>query len=47
MVKFLGGQGISFDWMSAVGLGSTQPIAPNLTAQGRRKNERIELLLGK
>jgi outer membrane protein OmpA-like peptidoglycan-associated protein len=47
VVKFLVGQGVEAARLTATGAGATQPIAPNLTAQGRKKNERVEFLLGK
>ena len=47
VVKFLGGHGVDSVRLRATGLGATEPIAPNLTAQGRKKNERIELMLAR
>jgi len=47
VVKFLGGQGIPAERLSAEGMGSGSPIAPNITAKGRKKNERIEIVIGK
>jgi outer membrane protein OmpA-like peptidoglycan-associated protein len=37
--------GISSDRISALGIGSNNPVANNATAEGRAKNRRIELVL--
>jgi outer membrane protein OmpA-like peptidoglycan-associated protein len=36
-------RGVALDRLLAVGRGSEEPIAPNITRTGRRRNERIEL----
>ena len=38
-------QGIAADRITAVGLGSAGPIGDNSTAEGRRKNRRVEIIL--
>ena len=38
-------RGVSAKRLSARGLGSKKPVAPNLTARGRAKNNRIEFLV--
>ncbi len=38
-------QGITDTSVTAVGLGKTQPVAPNSTAQGRQQNRRVELIV--
>ncbi len=42
VVKFLVEKGISESRLTAVGYGSTKPVAPNTTAEGRQKNRRTE-----
>jgi len=42
---FLAGQGIEGQRMQAVGYGLTRPIADNGTAEGRRKNRRVEIVI--
>lgn len=37
-------QGISASRLEAVGLGSSQPVADNATAEGRQRNRRVELI---
>lgn len=41
--KFLVAKGIDEDRISAVGYGSRFPIASNATAEGRKKNQRVEI----
>ncbi|MCB0644810.1 MAG: OmpA family protein, partial [Phaeodactylibacter sp.] len=43
VVDFLAQSGIPSSRISYHGYGKTQPIAPNNTADGRRKNQRVEL----
>jgi outer membrane protein OmpA-like peptidoglycan-associated protein len=38
-------QGISADGIVSRGLGKTQPVASNDTAEGRQQNRRVELVL--
>ena len=45
IVKALKANGISADRITAVGYGESQPIADNSTADGRRANRRVELIL--
>ena len=45
VADFLVTQGLDPGLVSAVGHGDQDPIAPNATAQGRRKNRRVELAL--
>ena len=47
VVKYLSKQGISKDRLLARGMGDTLPIASNDTAEGRKKNRRIEVYLYK
>jgi outer membrane protein OmpA-like peptidoglycan-associated protein len=42
---FLVGKGVDTSKIKAVGLGPENPIASNATAEGRRKNRRVELEL--
>lgn len=44
VVEYLIGQGVQSDRMSASAYGETQPIAPNNTAEGKRRNRRVELI---
>ena len=37
------GQGVASDRLVAVGRGSEDPIAPNITRTGRARNDRVEL----
>ena len=43
--SFLVEQGIPTESMTSVGLGKTQPIASNDTAEGRQQNRRVELVV--
>jgi outer membrane protein OmpA-like peptidoglycan-associated protein len=43
--SFLVEQGIPAESMTSVGLGKTQPIASNDTAEGRQQNRRVELIV--
>jgi outer membrane protein OmpA-like peptidoglycan-associated protein len=45
--KMLVSKGISDSRVKAVGKGETNPIAPNSTKEGRAKNRRIEITIGK
>lgn len=45
--KMLVAKGISEDRITAVGKGQTQPIAPNNTPDGRARNRRIVITIGK
>jgi outer membrane protein OmpA-like peptidoglycan-associated protein len=42
VVAFLVGEGVEVERLSAVGYGDTQPIASNLTKEGRVQNRRVE-----
>lgn len=44
VVEYLIGQGVDSDRMSATAFGESQPIASNATAEGKRKNRRVELI---
>ena len=41
--KYLVSKGITADRMTTAGFGSTQPVADNKNAEGRKKNRRIEI----
>src|SRR4051794_3599897 len=43
--NFLIGQGLAFDWITAIGLGKTMPISDNGTSAGRQKNRRVEIIV--
>lgn len=45
VAEYLIKNGIDINRIETIGLGSTQPIAPNSTLDGRMKNRRVELLL--
>jgi chemotaxis protein MotB len=45
VVRYLAGQGVNPNILSAQGFGDTQPVAPNDTAQGRAKNRRVEIVI--
>jgi len=47
VAKLLAAHGVGASRVSAEGVGASEPVAPNLSAQGRRKNERVEFVLGK
>jgi OmpA-OmpF porin, OOP family len=42
VVRYLAGKGIPENRISVVYLGESKPIAPNTTAEGRRRNRRVE-----
>jgi outer membrane protein OmpA-like peptidoglycan-associated protein len=42
---FLGEQGVLLSSISAEGLGKTQPVATNDTAEGRQRNRRVEIVV--
>jgi hypothetical protein len=42
---YLISQGIQDNAVSSRGLGKTNPIAPNETAQGRQKNRRVQIVV--
>ena len=46
VMEYLISQGVQPGFLSAVGHGDADPLAPNTTAQGRAKNRRVELTLG-
>jgi outer membrane protein OmpA-like peptidoglycan-associated protein len=41
--RVLTGRGVQEKQVTALGMGSTQPVADNATAAGRAKNRRVEL----
>ena len=43
--SYLMGQGVSTSRMTSSGLGSTQPVANNATADGRTQNRRVEVFI--
>jgi len=45
IVKALTSNGISSDRITAVGYGESRPLADNSTADGRRANRRVEIIL--
>jgi chemotaxis protein MotB len=45
VMKYMISQGVQPELVSAQGLGETDPIAPNDTAQGRAQNRRVEVSL--
>jgi chemotaxis protein MotB len=45
VVAFLRSKGVNPNILSAKGFGSTHPVAPNDTPQGRTQNRRIEIVL--
>lgn len=47
VMTFLGDQGVDAARMTAAGLGSTQPVAENDTAENRAKNRRVEVVLAR
>ncbi len=44
VMAFLAAQGVPPDKMTALGKGSTEPVADNKTKEGRAKNRRVEIL---
>jgi len=42
---YLVSRGIAADRITAQGLGSTRPVAPNNTAEGRADNRRVEIVV--
>lgn len=47
VVRYLTVEGIGSDRMGAIGYGEHKPVARNDTAEGRRKNRRVVLLISK
>jgi outer membrane protein OmpA-like peptidoglycan-associated protein len=45
VMDFLKSQGVNGARMTARGLGSTQPVEPNDTPEGRAKNRRVEIIV--
>lgn len=45
VAEFLVDNGVNIDRVSPLGFGSSKPIAPNTTEEGRKKNRRVELLI--
>jgi chemotaxis protein MotB len=45
VVTYMEQKGISRDLISATGYGDERPIAPNDTPAGRRKNQRVEIIV--
>jgi chemotaxis protein MotB len=45
VVQYLVSQGVNPNLLTAQGLGDSNPVAPNDTAQGRAQNRRVELTL--
>lgn len=45
VVSYMEGKGINRDLISATGYGDERPIAPNDTPAGRRKNQRVEIIV--
>ena len=43
--NFLAGQGVGVDRLATLGLGETQPVAPNSTSAGRQQNRRVEVVI--
>jgi outer membrane protein OmpA-like peptidoglycan-associated protein len=43
VVVYLAAQGVAQDRMQAVGMGASQPVADNKTADGRAQNRRVEI----
>ncbi len=43
--QFLGEQGVPINAITARGLGKTQPVATNDTAEGRQQNRRVEIVV--
>ncbi len=47
VVRYLVGKGISNSLLSSIGYGEEQPVASNATAEGRAKNRRVVIKLGR
>ncbi len=47
VVKWLAGQGVAPQRLSAVGYGEYQPVASNATAEGRARNRRVALVIAR
>jgi chemotaxis protein MotB len=45
VMQYMVSQGVKPNLVTAQGLGDTQPVAPNNTAQGRSQNRRVEVTL--
>jgi chemotaxis protein MotB len=45
VMEYMISQGVKPNLVTAQGLGETQPVAPNNTAQGRAQNRRVEVTL--
>lgn len=45
VAEYLSSQGVDFDQISFEGFGSSKPIAPNTSPEGRGKNRRVEIIL--
>jgi chemotaxis protein MotB len=45
VVRMLSAMGIADNRLSAIGLGSTQPLQSNDTEAGRAKNRRVSLMI--
>jgi outer membrane protein OmpA-like peptidoglycan-associated protein len=43
--NYLVKQGLSSDFLTAKGLGMSNPVADNSTAEGRKKNRRVEIIV--
>ena len=45
VAAILAGEGVPYNRMSAIGRGEDQPVASNLTPQGRAQNRRVEIII--
>ncbi len=45
VAEFLLDRGVDPERVNFVGMGSSQPVLPNTTPEGRRKNRRVEILI--
>jgi outer membrane protein OmpA-like peptidoglycan-associated protein len=45
VAEYLVGNGVEIKRVKTTGLGSSKPIEPNTTYEGRKKNRRVELLI--
>ena len=45
MVKYLLQKGVALDRLIPVGYGESRPLVSNETAEGRRRNRRVELVI--